>query len=172
MKKRVWRRRRLSVTQAKKLSKIITILYMIVVIIAMIRYAVTNNHYDIINLIIEMIGYGTLLSMTGVGLYYIVYRWARGFKKSKLEIESDILKARIRHRLSETEFIEVDFQIENENSIIEMLKEILKAEGCKFYAKLDEEEGEIIIQCIDKHGDIVYNDTIFNIWYFQKNFKF
>lgn len=72
MKKRVWRRRRLSVTQAKKLSKIITILYMIVVIIAMIRYAVTNNHYDIINLIIEMIGYGTLLSMTGVGLYYIV----------------------------------------------------------------------------------------------------
>ena len=47
-----------------------------------------------------------------------------------------------------------------------MLKDILIAEGCKFYARLGDEEGEIIIQCIDKHGDIVYKDTIRNMWYF------
>ena len=154
------RKRRKRVAQAKKLSKFIIIVYLIIVVIALIRYTITNNHYGM-NFIFEITGYSILLCMAGVMIYYTVYELVIGPKKSKAEILEQIT-----HKLSKTELVEIDFQIKNENSAIEMLKDILIAEGCKFYARLGDEEGEIIIQCIDKHGDIVYKDTIRNMWYF------
>ena len=97
------RKRRKRVAQAKKLSKFIIIVYLIIVVIALIRYTITNNHYGM-NFILEITGYSILLCMAGVMIYYTVYELVIGPKKSKAEILEQIT-----HKLSKTELVEIDF---------------------------------------------------------------
>lgn len=51
------------------------------------------------------------------------------------------------------------------------IKCMLEEVGCKFYAKLNEED-EIIVIAKDSNGKILYNDEIKNSLYFDVTFKF
>ena len=74
-------------------------------------------------------------------------------------------------KLSKTDFKEVQFQLIATDSATMMLLDILEKEQVKFYAKLAKDNDEIIIQCIDKHNDMVHLSKITNFSYFEKFFK-
>ena len=55
-------------------------------------------------------------------------------------------------------------------SDINIMRQILQKEGCKFYAKLTEKNIYLIVK--DKHNEEVYSGEIENHVYFNSNFKF
>ena len=54
---------------------------------------------------------------------------------------------------------------------MDMIMQILQKEGCKFYAKLTE-NNNIHLVVKDKHNENVYSVEIENLIYFNSNFKF
>ena len=54
---------------------------------------------------------------------------------------------------------------------MDMIMQILQKEGCKFYAKITE-NNNIHLVVKDKHNEEVYSVEIENLIYFNSNFKF
>ena len=72
--------------------------------------------------------------------------------------------------LNKQEFTEIYFISKDNSSEHEMLLAILRASGCKFFAKLNEEDGIILI-VKDKDNMNIYSCTITNYHYFNLRFK-
>ena len=160
------RKKELTVKQVKIIARIISVCFFICVIIADIIF---TDYYSTYGLY-ERIAYYTLFLMLTILVYQLIFMLGKGDIKEWKE-EDYKVRTEIMEMLSKTEFKKVGFQIKDPESSVEMLLDILMAEGCEFYAKFDEERDGIIIKCIDKHGDEVYSDIIKNGLYFKKFFK-
>lgn len=99
--------------------------------------------------------------------YFVIFK---GEDKESKESTKEIEIATIQY-LSYTEFKEVYFLSEGFGSDIDMIRKILQKEGCKFYAKLTE-NNNILLIAKDKHNEEVYSAEIENHVYFNSNFKF
>lgn len=89
-------------------------------------------------------------------------------ERLKREVKDEIFE-----KLSYTVFKEVNFVVsieEKHDSKINMMRQILKNEGCRFYAKLTEDDN-IYIVVKYKHDEEVYSTCIENVIYFDSNFK-
>lgn len=75
-------------------------------------------------------------------------------------------------QLSSMDFKQVYFLAKDYgNDDISMMRQILKKEGCKFYAKLTENKSiQLIVK--DKHDEEVFSEEIGNYLYFSANFTF
>lgn len=89
--------------------------------------------------------------------------------KEKSEREQKIEIATRRY-LSNSDYKQVYFLYEC-CDIMDMIIQILEKEGCKFYAKLTE-NNNIHLVVKDKHNEEVYSAEIENLIYFNTNFKF
>ncbi len=163
------RKRELTVKQVKTIASIISICFFLGVIIIDVSHVDFNN-INIENAILERIGYYIILLMGTILIYRLILIFGKVPKK-EWEEEDYKIRAEIMEMLSKTEFKEVSFQIKDPESSVEMLMDILAAEGCKFYAKFDDEKDGIIIKCIDKRGEKIYENIIKNGLYFKKFFK-
>lgn len=107
---------------------------------------------------------GTLL------IYFIFYYFIfKGEDKNIAEREQQI-EVEIKQFLSSTDYKQVYFFYES-CDIMDMIMQILQKEGCKFYAKLTENNNvHLVIK--DKHNEEVYSAEIENLIYFNSNFKF
>lgn len=157
--KRKRRKRKLTAKQAKRIATIITAVYLIIAIISVIASKEQDKLYYMF----------VACGSAGViwGLFYIFI--LKG-DKAEYEEKTRKIEAELANILSKTEFKQVSFQMIPDTSAIEMLLNILEKEQAKFYARLAE-NNEIILKCIDKHGDVVYLDKISNLHYFKKFFK-
>ena len=74
--------------------------------------------------------------------------------------------------LSYTDFKQVYFIAKNlENDIVDMMKQIIQKEECKFYAKINNNKNiSLIVK--DKHNEEVYSAEIENYVCFNYHFKF
>ena len=160
------RKRELTAKQVKTIASIISICFFLVVVIIDISHVDFNS----MGVVYEKIGMYIILLMFAMLIYYFILGVGKVPIK-ELEEEDYKIRAEIMEMLSKTKFKKVDFQIKDPESSVEMLLDILAAEGCEFYAKFDEEQDGIIIKCVDKHGDVVYRDIIRNGYYFLSFFK-
>lgn len=106
---------------------------------------------------------GTLMIFFAV--YFIIFK---GEKRKEEEKKMEFIAER---HLSQTEFTEVYFVAKGYGSCMEMMKEILKKEGCRFYAKLTDDQN-IYIVVKDKNNETVYKSEIANYSYFNFHFTF
>ena len=107
---------------------------------------------------------GTLL------IYFIFYEIIfRGEDIARSEREWQVEVA-TRQCLSKTDYRQVYFLYESCDKM-DMIMQILQKEGCKFYAKLTE-NNNIHLVVKDKHNEEVYSVEIENPIYFNSNFKF
>ena len=72
--------------------------------------------------------------------------------------------------LSKDKFTQLSFFLDCGVSNAKILSAILNAEGCKFYAKLTEDDNILLI-VKDKYDDEIYNTIISNYFYFTNHFK-
>lgn len=167
--KRKRRKRELTVKQVKTIAFIVSVCIFLGTVIMDIYHRDFNSN-SIENVVIEQLGMYIILLIGAMSFYQLILIIGKvpikELKEEDYEIRTEIMEM-----LSKTEFKEVSFQIKDPESSVEMLMDILEAEGCKFYAKFDDEEDGIILKCIDKSGEKIYQDTIKNGWYFKKFFK-
>lgn len=103
-------------------------------------------------------------------IYYIFYVIIfKGEYKASLEKEHEI-ETIIRKHLSTTDYKQVYLFYET-CDIMDMVMQILQKEGCKFYAKLTENDSIYLI-AKDEHNEEVYSAEIENPFYFYSYFKF
>ena len=167
--KRKRRKGELTVKQVKTIASIISICLFLGVVIMGIYHGDFNSN-SLEDVILERLGYYIILLMGIIFIYRLILILGK-VPIRELEEEDYKIRAEIMEMLSKTEFKEVSFQIKDPESSVEMLMDILEAEGCKFYAKFDDEEDGIILKCIDKRGEKIYQDTIRNGFYFKTFFK-
>jgi len=103
-----------------------------------------------------------LFSVLALLIYSILIRLAGLQDYKKKEIVDTFL--------SKDKFTLLTFFLNCSNSEADMLSAILKAEGCKFYAKLTEDDNILLI-VKDKNDDEIYNTIISNYLYFTNHFK-
>ena len=72
--------------------------------------------------------------------------------------------------LSKDKFTQLSFFLNCGESVAKMLSAIIHAEGCKFYAKLTEDDNILLI-IKNKNDDEIYNTIISNYSYFTIHFK-
>ena len=99
-------------------------------------------------------------------LYEIIFKGediARSERERQVEVAT-------RQCLSKTDYRQVYFLYESCDKM-DMIMQILQKEGCKFYAKLTE-NNNIHLVVKDKHNEEVYSIEIENLIYFNSNFKF
>ena len=98
--------------------------------------------------------------------YYLVFKVDN---KKRVEREQQIEVA-TRQYLSNTDYKQVYFSYKS-CDIMDMIMQILQKEGCKFYAKLTENNNiHLIVK--DNHNEEVYSAEIENVIYFNSNLKF
>ena len=164
--KRKRRKRELTVKQVRTIAFIISIGIFLGAIIMDISNVKLNSIEITEFFIIERLGFYILLLMFSVVIYDLILIRGKVLRK-----EDDKIRANIMEMLSKTDFKEVQFQLIATDSATMMLLDILEKEQVKFYAKLAKDNDEIIIQCIDKHNDMVHLSKITNFSYFEKFFK-
>lgn len=158
------RKRELTAKQVKTIASIISIGIFLGAMIMDISHVKFNS---IEFLIIERLGDYTLLLMFSIVIYDLILRLGKVPRKE----DDDKIRADIMEMLSKTDFKEVYFQLTSTDHATMMLLDILEKEQVKFYAKLAEDDEGIILQCIDKHGDMVHESKITNFSYFEKIFN-
>lgn len=84
--------------------------------------------------------------------------------------EHNELQAEVKTFLSKEKFTELIFTPKNNDSETNMLLGILQKEGCRFFAKLDENENTILF-VYDKDDKEVWKEEIVNYFYFEARFK-
>lgn len=148
--------------QANRISLIISVIYFIYTLVNGVISKPTGDF---------AVYYWTLGCIVGTVLIYFVFYFVI-FKvedKVRKERAKEIEIATIQY-LSYTEFKEVYFSAEGVGNDIDMMRKILQKEGCKFYAKLAE-NNNILLIVKDKHNEEVYSAEIENHVYFNSNFK-
>ncbi len=86
-----------------------------------------------------------------------------------LEEEMEMKRTKVRKILPK-DYTEVEFIYENRGSAVKMMKEILQKEGCRYYAKLSE-NNTVLLSVKDKDGEEVYHTEIDNLNYFDETFR-
>ena len=153
------KRRKLTAEQAKRISTIVSVVYLIIAVIVGI---VSRNS--------EKLYYICVCFTVSLTIWTLMYIVILGGAKKEKEEKNRQIGAELANILSRTEFKEVHFQMTPTDSAIIMLLDILEKEQVTFYAKLDENK-DIIIKCVDKHGDVVHLCRTSNFLYFKKFFK-
>lgn len=120
----------------------------------------------------EAFYYWTICCVIGTLFVYIVFYFIifkvddRESKERTKEIELATTQY-----LSYTDFKQVYFLVKDAGSHNDMIRQIFQKEGCKFYAKLTE-NNKIYLIVKDKHNEEVYSTEIGNYVYFDNYFKF
>ena len=79
-------------------------------------------------------------------------------------------KEQVKTYLSKEKFTEVSYTTSATHTEAKMLSIILKAEGCRFYAKLTEDDNiRVVIK--DKNDSKIYDAIFTNYLYFTSHFK-
>lgn len=156
--KRKRRKGELAAKDASRIAKIISFIFLMILFIILFK-----ARREILDYIVACMSAMTLW----IVIYILIFR---GDKK-EFEEENILIGAKLASVLSKTDFKEVQFQLTPTDSATMMLLDILEKEQVKFYARLVEDNDGIIIQCIDKHGDMVHESKITNFSYFEKFFK-
>lgn len=104
-------------------------------------------------------------------IYLIFYFFIFKGEGRKAEEDAKEIEIVTTQHLSCTDFTQVYFLVKGYGSHIDMMRQILQKEGCKFYAKLTENKNIYLI-VKDKYNEEVYSVEIQNHVYFHYNFKF
>lgn len=120
----------------------------------------------------EAFYYWTIGCVTGT-LFIYMFFYIFIFKGDDREFEEKAKETEFstKQYLSYTDFKQVYFIVTDAGSYIDMMRQILEKEGCKFYAKLTE-NNKIYLIVKDKHNEEVYSTEIENYVYFDNHFKF
>lgn len=154
MKNRI---KNLTPKKIKRITAIVTtILYLAYV--ALGAYLCPNS----INLIFFMLVALVLFIMFALFMYNVLLR-INGLHDHKEKEIADTF-------LSKDKFTLLSFFLNCGETEAKMLSAILHAEGCKFYAKLTEDDNILLI-IKDKNDDEIYNTIISNYLYFTNHFK-
>lgn len=156
------KKRRKSGLTEKQVSRISTMISAMILMITVI-YGIVSRTGDIL--------YYIAACMAAVVIWIVMYVIVFKGHERASEEENILIGAKLACVLSKTDFKEVQFQLTPTDSATMMLLDILEKEQVKFYARLVEDNDGIIIQCIDKHGDMVHLSKITNFSYFEKFFK-
>lgn len=155
-------KKKLSSKQADRISLAIAAIYFIC---GLVRGIIEKPSGDLAIAYWFIVGIGTL------AIYLIFYFFI--FKGEDKEIDERYKETEFVtiQQLSYTDFRQVYFKINDSGSHIDMMRKILQKEGCKFYAKLTE-NNNIYLIVKDKHDEEVYSREIENYIYFNYNFTF
>ena len=156
--KRKRRKGELAAKDASRIAKIISFIFLMILFIILFK-----ARREILDYIVAC--------MSAITLWIVIYILIFRGDKKEFEEENILIGAKLASVLSKTDFKEVQFQLTPTDSATMMLLDILEKEQVKFYARLVEDNDGIIIQCIDKHGDMVHESKITNFSYFEKFFK-
>ena len=156
-------KKKLNSKQANRISLVISTLYFIYILVNGIILKPTGEIavcYWFVGCIV-----GTIF------IYFAFYFFV--FKGEEREREERTKKIEIvtAQYLSYTDFKQVYFLVKEYGSHIDMMRQILQKEGCKFYAKLTKNKNIYLI-VKDKHNEEVYSVEIENYVYFNSHFKF
>ena len=152
-----------------------------------IKKKLTSKQVGIISMVIAMIGGMIFFYLTyskGEGIFIsgiislvmamVIAIWCYSFvlKGTEREIneEEKALQADVKKFLCTGTITELLFTPKNNGDETEMILGILKEVGCRFFAKLDENENIILI-VYDKDGKKVWEEKIENYFYFKDRFK-
>lgn len=153
MKNRI---KNLTPNKIKRISAIIaTILYFIFITLV-INLTPNNNHIFVMLASLFMFGCFALF------IYYLLLHFA-GLSDYKEKEEVSVL-------LSKDKYTELSFFLDVGSYEAKILSDILKAEGCKFYAKLIEDDN-INLVVIDKNNNKIHDSIIPTYFYFKAHFK-
>lgn len=160
-------KKKLTSKQARRSSLLISTIISIgcIILVSTSNFGFSSSEHIIKNyLIICMIIFLTILC------YFAFYFFV--FKGDEIELEEDNRKIEdeIKQSLSEEDFTEVYYTPKNWGREIEMVEQIFKEEDIKFFAKLMENNNNIII-AKDKHNEEVFKTEIANFVYFKHIFK-
>lgn len=154
MKNRI---KNLTPSKIKRITAIVTaILYLAYVSLGI--NLTPNSNYHIIFILAAL----ALFSVFALFIYYTLLRVA-GLHDYKQKEQSNTF-------LSKDKFTQLSFFLNCGETDSKMLSAILHAEGCKFYAKLTEDDN-ILLVVKDKNEDEIYNTIISNYLYFTTHFK-
>ena len=156
-------KKKLNSKQANRISLVISTIYFIYAFVnGIISKPIGDQavYYWMIGCVV-----GTIL-IYGV-FYYFVFKGEKKVREERTK-EIEIVTAQY---LSYTDFKQVYFLAKGYGRDINMMRQILQKEGCKFYAKLTENKNIYLI-VKDKHNEEVYSVEIENHVYFNSNFKF
>ena len=156
--KRKRRKGELAAKDASRIAKIISFIFLMILFIILFK-----ARSEILDYIVAC--------MSAITLWIVIYILIFRGDKKEFEEENIRIGAKLASVLSKTDFKEVQFQLTPTDSATMMLLDILEKEQVKFYAKLAEDNEGIVIQCIDKHNDMVHLSKITNFSYFEKFFK-
>lgn len=154
-------RRKLSLKGAKRL------MWAIIAICTIFATVIVNMTAENDNISLLIVPVALLVGSAAFVISYILLVEPR-----EREEDYERLEIQIMQHLSIGEFREVYPKERYTGSDYnEMMKQIVKAEGCKFTVKLLKEK-TLQLSVIDKHGEKVYSTTINNFAFFDNYFKF
>lgn len=154
--------KKLTSKQANKISLTISFVYLLLSVIHLVTSDITGDEF-VFALLIGCIT-GALLC------YIVVYFFLFNGEEIEREERYKNTQQEIMDFLTVDQFTELSFIPKNNYSETEMISGILKKEGCRFWAKLDENTNIILI-VKDKNDDIVWESNIENHEYFHSKFK-
>lgn len=159
-------KKKINSKQANQISLIISAIYFICIFI---KGLVSKPVGDF------AVYYWAIGCVTGTIFVYFIFYFLifKGDDKLREEKEQKFEVA-IKQCLCNTDYKQVYFHYESYEDVedvMNMIIQILKKEGCKFYAKLTE-NNNIHLVVKDKHNEEVYSAEIENLIYFNSNFKF
>lgn len=155
-------KRKLSSKQANRISLAITAIYFIC---GFVKGIIEKPSGDLAITYWFIVGTGTLAIY--LLFYFLIFK---GEDKERDERYKETEFVTMQY-LSYTDFRQVYFKINDSGSHIDMMRQILQKEGCKFYAKLTE-NNNIYIIVKDKHDEEVYSREVENYIYFNYHFTF
>lgn len=150
---------------SKKASKIALLVSAIVLIGMTVWYICLYDKFIIVE---GRIVFPVCSIFLALLIYFGVYDMCLKGPNLKIEEEEKDILSDLKKILSQ-EFQEV-YLIFDESDYNTMIKQILQNEGCKFYAKLAE-NNNIVIIAKDKNDKEVYKSEIENPIYFNHHFK-
>ena len=154
---------KLSSKQANTISLIISAIYFICVFVRGMILDQTGE---------DALFYWIACCFVGTGfIFFIFYYFIFNVETIKTEENRKKIEIENIQHLSYTEFKQIYFIKNPENDIVDMMKQIMQKEECKFYAKLTNKKNIYLI-VKDKHNEEVYSREIQNHFYFNSNFRF
>jgi len=154
MKNRI---KKLTPQKIKRISAIITT----IMVLGYIFIGVSLKPISIYSLLLILPAF-VLGSAVAVLIYYLLLHLA-GLGDYKEKEEVSVL-------LSKDKYTELSFFLDVGSYEAKILSDILKAEGCKFYAKLIEDDN-INLVVIDKNNNKIHDSIIPTYFYFKTHFK-
>lgn len=154
-------KKNLTSKQGARISFIISAIYFICSLIYGIISKPTGDAAEFYIFITCLLGMYILILF-----YYVIFK----VEDKRIEEETKKIEIATMQHLSYIHFKEVYFLVKGFGSDVDMIRQILQKEGCKFYARLTENKNIYLI-VKDKHNEEVYSAEIENYAYFNLKFK-